>query len=140
MKYIFLIVTIFITTSLKAQKIGKITGLIKDSTSNIGVDYASVGLYKTGNSKPIDGVVTNIKGEFSLINLEEGEYKVTIDFIGYKRKTIDFIKINETTKLVDLGNILLSSSSKLLKSVTVTANAPIIENKIDKIVLLASPN
>ncbi len=134
MKYIFIAFILFFSTSLKAQKIGKITGIVKDSINKVAVDYASIGLYKTGTNKPIDGVVTNDKGEFSLNNLADGDYKITIDFIGYKRKTIDFIKITEANKQVDLGNVLLGSASKLLKSVTVTANAPIIQNKIDKIV------
>ncbi|MBK0381793.1 TonB-dependent receptor [Pedobacter sp. SD-b] len=134
MKYTFLAFALFFSISLKAQKIGKISGAVIDSASHTPIDYASIGLYKTGSNKPIDGVVTNEKGEFTIGNINLGEYKVTIDFIGYKRKTIDNLKLTEQDNQVILGKVILISSSKLLKSVTVTANAPIIQNKIDKIV------
>nr|MBC7611763.1 TonB-dependent receptor [Pseudopedobacter sp.] len=134
MKYILLLSALLFSLSLKAQKSGQLTGLVVDSVTHQPIDYASIGLYKSGTEKPIDGVVTAVDGKFSLDNLKDGEYKITIDFIGYKRKTIDHLQINENNKLIDLGSINLFSSSKLLKGVTVTANAPIIQNKIDKIV------
>ncbi len=134
MRYIFLATILFYSFSLKAQNVGKITGHVIDSLSGAPIDYASIGLYKSGETKPIDGVVTNEKGDFSLSNLKDAEYKITIDFIGYQRKIIDHIIIDEVNRLADLKDVMLNSGSKLLKSVTVTANAPIIQNKIDKIV------
>ncbi|MET4082616.1 ferric enterobactin receptor [Pedobacter sp. UYP30] len=134
MKYTLLAIILFVSTVSSAQKIGKITGTVKDSTSKISVDYASIALFKTGSNKPIDGVVTNNKGEFTINNISVGAYKITVGFIGYKRKTIDNIKVDATKKQVNLGNILLASISKSLNSVTVTGKVPIIQNKIDKIV------
>ncbi|MBC7416813.1 MAG: TonB-dependent receptor [Pedobacter sp.] len=59
---------------------------------------------------------------------------MVIGFIGYKRKTLEAIKVDGVNSVVDLGDLFLSSESKLLKSVTVTGKVPIIQNKIDKIV------
>ena len=134
MKYTLLAVTLFFSISLKAQKTAKITGFIKDSITHAAIDYASIALFKTGDIKPIDGVVTNTKGGFTLSNVKKGSYKMVIGFIGYKRKTIEAIKVDGVNSVVDLGDLFLSSESKLLKSVTVTGKVPIIQNKIDKIV------
>nr|WP_294900452.1 TonB-dependent receptor [uncultured Pedobacter sp.] len=134
MKYIFFAIILFFSLSTKAQNSGKITGQIIDSLSSSPIDYASIGLYKSGGVSPINGMVTNEKGVFTFNNLSDGEYKITIDFIGYKRKTINHLLISKSNRQIDLAKITLNSNSKLLNSVTVTANAPIIENKIDKIV------
>ncbi len=134
MKYILLAVVLFGSTVSSAQKIGKITGTVKDSTSKSAVDYASIALFKTGTTNPIDGVVTNNKGEFTLTNIDVGLYEIAVGFIGYSRKMINNIKIDATKKQVNLGSIFLSSTSKSLRSVTITGKVPIIQNKIDKIV------
>lgn len=134
MKYVFLAILLFIGIVAKAQKIGKITGAVKDSVTKLPIDYASIALFKTGNSKPIDGVVTNTKGEFIINNVDVGEYNLVVGFIGYTRKTIDHIKIDASKKHVNLGNVFLSSTSKSLRAVTITGKVPIIQNKIDKIV------
>lgn len=134
MRYFFTITLLIVTLSLKAQTRGKITGKVIDSLTQKPVDYASVGLFKSGTNTPIDGVVTDDMGNFTLNNLKNGTYKVTIDFIGYKRKIIDNLIINYTHEQINLSNLLLVPTANTLKEVTVTTSGPVVINKIDKIV------
>jgi outer membrane receptor protein involved in Fe transport len=114
--------------------VGKISGTIIDSINRKPMDYASVSLYRAGGKSPITGVITDPKGNFRLDNIHPGSYKITITFIGYPTKTIDNITTTDSKPDKNLGSVLISPSAKALKEVTVTGQAALVENHIDKIV------
>ena len=116
------------------EKIGVITGKVIDAYSKNPIEYATVTIYPLGNTKPIDGIVSNSKGVFKLSGLPKGEYTATIEFIGFGSEKIDSIVITAENSSVSLGNIALTASAQTLENVTVTSARPIIENKIDKMV------
>ncbi|UEG55175.1 TonB-dependent receptor [Mucilaginibacter daejeonensis] len=127
-----LLILIFITNIVFAQ--GKITGKIVDATTNAPVDYATVGLFAQGSKQPVSGITSDDKGNFTLTNINNGEYHITVNFIGYKEYGADHVIISDDQKAVTLGTIKLIPASKQLNEVTVTAKAPVIENMIDKMV------
>ncbi|MDP9047006.1 MAG: TonB-dependent receptor, partial [Bacteroidota bacterium] len=114
--------------------VGKISGTLVDSLTKKPMDYASVGLYNSGGKAPITGVITDPKGNFKLDNLHPGRYKLVITFIGYPSKTIDPVVTTDAKPDNNLGSIYVSPGAKLLKEVSVTGQAALIENHIDKIV------
>ena len=114
--------------------VGKISGTLVDSITKKPMDYASIGLYRTGGKAPITGVVSDEKGNFKLDNLRPGSYKLSITFIGYPTKVIDPVVTTAAKPDKNLGNILISPGAKVLKEVVVQGQAAVIENKIDKIV------
>jgi outer membrane receptor protein involved in Fe transport len=114
--------------------VGKISGNVIDSVTKKPMDYASVGLYRSGGKAPITGVITDEKGNFRLDNIKPGNYKLVITFIGYPNKTIDPVTTTDSKPDKNLGTVVVSSGAKTLKEVTVTGQAPLIENHIDKIV------
>jgi ferric enterobactin receptor len=113
---------------------GKISGKVTDAATKMVVDYATVSIYKQGSTAPFNGASTDEKGNFSIDHIPAGDYRITIDFIGYTRKTIEHAVISSTSKTVALGDILLASTEHQLNDVVVTARAPAVENKIDKLV------
>lgn len=113
---------------------GKITGTVVDSLTKKPVEFASIALYELGSAKPIDGVVTDEHGDFKLKNLRNGKYRIGITFIGYASHFVDSLKISERKLSLNLDEILLSPSAKLLKETTIEAEQPLIETKIDKLV------
>ncbi len=133
MKPLLLLILIFFTNIVFAQK-GKITGKIVDATTNTPVDYATIGLFAQGSKQPVSGITSDDKGNFTLANIKNGEYHITVNFIGYKQYDADRVIISDDQKVVTLGTIKLIPASKQLNEVTVTAKAPVIENKIDKMV------
>jgi outer membrane receptor protein involved in Fe transport len=114
--------------------VGKISGTLVDSLTKKPMDYASVGLYRSGGKSPITGVITDEKGNFKLDNIHPGSYKLQITFIGYPNKTIDPVVTTDSKPDKNLGTILVTPSAKALKEVVVQGQAAIVENKIDKIV------
>ncbi|MGZ3891758.1 MAG: TonB-dependent receptor domain-containing protein, partial [Mucilaginibacter sp.] len=113
---------------------GQITGKITDSVTKAPVSYATISIFKAGSASPFNGVVSNDSGDFSLNNVGAGDYKVVIDFIGYRKKTIENITISKDAQVRSLGNILLSPIQNQLKTVEIVSKVPIVENKIDKMV------
>ena len=129
----FLLICSFLNAQKPAGE-GKITGRITDSTSKKLIDYATISVYLPGSTKPLTGTTSNQKGSFTIESLQPGIYKVVIDFIGYKSRTIDNIKIDNKAFNRSLGDIAILGSSQTLESVVVTAKKGLIENKIDKMI------
>lgn len=117
---------------------GRISGKVTDSLTKAPVDYATVSVYKEGNTNPLNGISTDEKGNFVVGNLPPGNYRVTFDFMGYKRKTLARVSITDAAPSVALGNMLLASSVNQLKTVSIVGKAPVMENKIDKLVYNAA--
>jgi ferric enterobactin receptor len=113
---------------------GKISGKVTDAVTKAVVDYATVGIYKQGSASPFNGASTDPKGNFKIDNISPGEYTIKVDFLGYKQLTIEHLVISSTARNLTLGNIVLSPVQSQLKGVVISASAPTVENKIDKLV------
>ncbi len=111
----------------------KITGYVVDSSVTKAVEFANVALYSKTTGKPVDGAVADEKGKFSLTRVAPGDYKLMLTFIGFNTKTIDNLKV-ERSKDIDLGVVKLTPSVKTLDEVTVTGQASMIEEKVDRLV------
>jgi outer membrane receptor protein involved in Fe transport len=116
----------------KGNEPGKLSGKVMDSLTSQPIDYASVSLYVDSKGQPVTGVVTDSSGRFSFDHLTPGEYRLVIEFVGYRTKTISNLNFPNTG--LHMGTIRLSQTAGTLSGVTVTAQKGLIENKIDKIV------
>jgi len=115
---------------------GKIIGKVIESVKDLPLEYATITISDKASGKTITGTTTNEAGQFTITALSTGRYKVTIESIGYKSFELAELEIkkNET---VDLKTIQLTRAERNLTTVTVTAQAKLIENKIDKMVFNA---
>lgn len=113
--------------------LGKITGNVVDSISANPVEYVTVALYNASDLiKPIDGTVSDEKGKFTLNELATGSYAIKISSMGYNEKLILIPRVDDNT--IALKNIKVSVSAQLLKEVSVTGQASLIEEKVDRLV------
>ncbi len=115
-----------------------IKGVVADAVTKAPVEYATVIITDKQTNKLVNGNTTDSKGHFKIDDVPQGNYKVVIEFVGYRKDTIDNVAVTAKTPKVDLNTILLYSSQRSLKDVTITASAPIVENKIDRIVYNAA--
>jgi ferric enterobactin receptor len=136
MKHLLLWITLFCFFGANAQNAakGKIAGKIKDATTKAAVEYATIAVYQQGSTKPINGTTSDTKGDFIISNLAPGEYQISVEFLGYQKFTAEHLVISSTQSTVTLNNIALAPSQRVLKGVTVTAQAATVENHIDKMV------
>ena len=111
---------------------GSISGRITDSATGQPVEFASISLALQTNDQEINGMMTDDKGSFVLINVAEGAYKLSVFSIGYKSGVKNNIVVSKTNPNVTIGNIKLVNASSKLKEVVVAADKNTVEYKVDK--------
>ncbi|MBE9586693.1 TonB-dependent receptor [Mucilaginibacter sp. JRF] len=114
--------------------VGRISGTVIDSISKKPLDYATVSIYRSGGSAPMNGVLTDDKGNFKFDGIKAGSYKIGVSYIGYPTKFIDPITTTLSKPDANMGQVVVAPSAKTLSEVTVTGQASLVENRIDKIV------
>ncbi len=132
-RYVALLFCIPLSLIAQPKAGGKISGRIVDKASQKPVEYATITI-KDARAKAVNGSVTNAKGFFEVAGIPAGIYSVTIDFIGYASYHLDTVTVSDVKGTINLSTLFLTPSKQTLADVTVTSKAPIIENKIDKIV------
>ncbi len=130
-------ITVFGQTKLHGGEGAEIMGTVSDSISGQPLEYATIALYRDGNKTPVTGTTTDPVGKFALNNISQGNYKITIGFIGYRTITLKNIEIKQKNDVIDLKQVFIQSESTNMQSVTVTASANPVENRIDKMVFNA---
>ncbi|NND34828.1 MAG: TonB-dependent receptor [Saprospiraceae bacterium] len=113
---------------------GKITGEIVDTITGQPVEFATIALRIHNMSNDIDGVISNDKGQFKLPEVKLGSYDMIISFIGYESRILRKIELTPEKPDFDAGIVFLVNDEIVLGQVEVTAQAAVIENKVDRIV------
>ena len=96
----------FILGFLSGQTTGKISGRITDSETNEPLIAANV-LLEDANL----GAASDVNGYYYIINVKPGIYNLIVDMIGYKRLTLENVRVsvNRTTAIdvsLDIMRIL----------------------------------
>jgi outer membrane receptor protein involved in Fe transport len=117
---------------------GIITGKVFDNSTKQPLEYATVAVTEQLTGKVVTGTVADAKGIFRIQNIPSGSYRIEIYFMGYEKNTIENVKITESSSSVSLGSVFLPPSTHALENVVVTADKPVVESKIDKIVYNAT--
>jgi iron complex outermembrane receptor protein len=121
-------------TVIAQTKSGKISGQVTDANAQ-GVESATASLQRAKDSSLVKVAVSDKKGHFDFEELSEGEYYVIITAVGYAKNKSKLINLG-AAGTVQLPSIQLQkAAAKSLGEVTVTAKKPLIENKIDRMVV-----
>lgn len=131
--FLFAFFSVCVQAQVNPAAKGKISGKVTDAATKQPVDYATVSVYKQGSTSPFNGISTDPKGRFTIDHIPDGEYKVTADFLGYQRSTIEHVIVKNGAS-TPVGEILLAPVPHQLKGVTIVAKTPTVENRIDKMV------
>jgi outer membrane receptor protein involved in Fe transport len=133
-KFFALILLITTISVASAKNNVTIHGKVTEKENGKALPFATIVIHSTDN-KIITGTTTGDDGSFKLNNGElTGEYKVKVSFIGFQDTTINLV-LKEQASSVDLGIIQLKGMATSLGSAVVTARVPVIEQKLDKIVM-----
>ncbi len=112
---------------------GNISGKIVDSKTGKALEYTNISLTNTRWEKVIEGTITDSKGRFFINKIRSGKYKISVSYLGYEVKHVEF-ELTKKKPDVKLADILLVANAELLSEVKISEQKPIFENKIDKIV------
>lgn len=121
------------TSNYKTEAKGNISGRVLDQNTNQYIEYTNVSIFNIDKNKMVEGTITDKKGKFSFEDVEVGKYKLSISFIGYETKEIEFETSNKNPNY-KFKKISLNSSSKQIDEIEINETKAVYENKIDKIV------
>lgn len=123
----------FAQTNLKPN----ISGIILDETKK-PADYVTVVLFKASDSSIVKTAFTDPNGIFYFSVAGKGSYYYKASNMGYKTLKSKTIILTEENQKGDFGTTQLIASTQNLKEVNVAVTKPLIERKMDKIVMNVS--
>ena len=123
----FLLITIFMGTSLNAQNV--ITGRIVDKATGQPVEFATVLVIDAATGSGTGGTTTDLTGKFE-VTAKTVNVSLEISFIGFENRRMD--EISFTNGRAELGILELAAQGQLLDEVTVRAEKSQTEFKLDK--------
>lgn len=123
---------IVITNRKFQNQTTEITGTVTDE-KGIFIPYANAVLYeKTDTLHLKQGAITNEKGEYKLVNIPDGNYRLKISYLGYVSAYKEITVSAQSSKLIS-QNFTLKSDEKLLQEVTVEGERPLLQAKEGKL-------
>ncbi len=134
-----LIIAIFSSISVFAQTTPKVnvTGTILDENKK-PIDYATVVLYKAADSSIVKTSFTDQNGVFGFNVSTKGTYFYKASNMGYNTIKSKTITVTDENQKADFGSAQLVSSSQNLKEVSIAVTKPLIERKMDRVVMNVS--
>lgn len=99
------------------------------------IEAATISLVNARDSAIIKVEVSNKNGRFEITSGKSGAYLLLVSAVGYEKQYKGPFELNTAGADVDAGTIVLQPAAKDLAAVVVTATKPLIEQKIDKLVV-----
>lgn len=114
-------------------KDGTITGIVYDDALNQPIPYVTVLLLlQDGNT--LTGAITDSQGMFTLQNIPNGSYTLSIQYIGYASVN-QSVTIDDKKSKIDVGSVYLKEDTTELEGVEVIAEVSSIQQKVDRKVI-----
>ncbi len=117
------------TWAVEASKIS-IKGVVTDANSKETLEFVNVAVRETASGEFKTGCSTDFEGAFFIENLPDGNYTVTISYVGYK--SVERQANIKNGNSVNLGNVVIEEDAKLMNEVQVTAQQSTMKFDIDK--------
>jgi len=118
-----------VCASARQQNVRSISGTVIDAATEKPIEFATVALIAP-DSTIVNGTTTDSAGHFTIERIPTGEYKLMAAFIGYTSLITDLNAVPAR------GAVLaLEPDSEMLEEAVVTARRPVIEQKLDKLVM-----
>lgn len=134
MRYILTLLTaIFFYSASFAQSTGKISGQVIDDGAK-PIHSATVSLLTAKDSALVKIAVTDKAGNFEYQNIADSAYLVSVSFVGFEKAYSDVVTILGGNT-INLKAIKLAPETKNMEGVVVQSKRPLVENKIDKMVV-----
>ncbi len=111
-----------------------VSGIAVD-TKNIPVESATISLMKLKDSSIIKIAITDNTGKFSFSGIPYGTYYISISSINFNTIQSSIFLISENNKSVVLTTLILQAVVNNLTAVTVNSKKPLIEQKIDRMIV-----
>ncbi|NCU04810.1 MAG: outer membrane beta-barrel protein [Chitinophagaceae bacterium] len=112
---------------------GSISGKVVDSLQQ-PLEGATILVRSATNNTAVKTALTDNKGSFLLEKMKEGSYHLIISMSGFAKDSSN-ITLTAEKNTINTGTIKLVPLSKDLQGITITAQRPPVERKIDRTVV-----
>jgi iron complex outermembrane recepter protein len=138
MRKLLTILTIALTSlslvSYAQTSRGKVTGTVIDGSTRT-IESATITLQRTKDSSVAKMSVADKTGNYSFEGVADGSYFVSISAVGHSKGFSETFTISAANAVVTLKTIELVPVAKTVAGVTVTSKKPLVEQKLDRMVV-----
>ena len=117
--------------TMGAMAQGIVKGQVFDKNTGEPLEFINVTVSHQGQTKILKGAITDIEGKFSISELANGSYTLTVSFTGYKDIKRQF-SINEQNRSRTYNALYLAEDSKTLDEVTVVGQRSEMKLEVDR--------
>jgi iron complex outermembrane receptor protein len=124
-----------LVSALAHSQSGKgVSGTVTDAKKT-PVESANISLIRAADSSLFKIAVTDKAGGFSITGMQNGKYFVSISSVNYSSVNSEEFEISDATPNYRLDSISLNIQSRGLAVVSVIAKKPLVEQKIDRMIV-----
>ena len=128
-KSILLLFALFV--SLCGWSQGVVKGKVLDKNSNEPLGFVNVMVHRQADNAFVKGGITDEGGAFVIDGLADGQYALTVSFVGYKELKRQFA-ITASKRQVHYNTLHLSEDAQQLSEVTVTGQRAMVKLEVDR--------
>lgn len=127
MKFSFYILLFLGSISTALAQNHSIKGIVKQTGTDNTIPNATVLLQNLPDSIQVNGMISDLDGEFEILNVKEGQYLLKVQYLGFE----NLFKTINVTENIDLGILSLTEQASELDEVTISARRAQGEQKSD---------
>ncbi len=116
---------------IRAQ--GRVIGVVKNENAKV-ISAATVALRQQPGNAELKAVVSGNDGQYEFVNISPGRYSISASLVGHAKASSQPFELSGD-QTINVPELILRSSSKAMAEVTVQTKRPLVENKIDKMVV-----
>lgn len=132
---LILLIILFTIHSFSNGPGNEIEGTVFCPATARTLEYATVSLFSFPDSVNFANEITGANGLFHFSDVPDGQYFIIIQYMGYEKKFIEGITLNQSNRKTDLGRIEMKISLKDLEEVEIKDNRNALSFEIDRTVV-----
>ena len=125
---------LFLAQALAQTTQAIVAGVVVDN-KKIPIEAATISLINVADSSLVKLSLTDKEGKFSFQNVFLGSYYVTASAINFTRLRSKVFELNAVSPRMDISAIELQPEIKTLSAITISAKKPLIEQKLDRMIV-----
>jgi iron complex outermembrane recepter protein len=132
--FIIILLTVSLVSRSQNRTAAKLSGKVS-ATNQPALSAATITLLKAKDSSVVKVSVSDAEGRYSFDNPRQGRYLLLVSAVGYEKQYSVPFTISADSSMPELTTIVLNPRSGNLNAVTVSARKPLVEQKIDRMVV-----
>ena len=119
------------TCALTSMAQGNVKGKVLDKATDEPMPFVNIVITKRNDDKMIKGAITDENGGFSITGIADGDYTLTVSYVGYKEVKRNF-SLSPDKRSQTYSALYISEDAKLISEVTVTGQRSTVKLEVDR--------